>query len=131
VEEDELRRIARELHDDLGQSLTGLKMDVIGLLNANGAAASNATLRARIIKTLDATVTSVQRIAAELRPPMLDNLGLAAATESEARLFEERTGIECEVSIPSDEELRMAQPCAVAMYRIVQEALTNVSRHAD
>jgi signal transduction histidine kinase len=131
IEEEERRRIARELHDDLGQSLTGLKMDVIGLLNSTPPSASNAALRGRIVQTLDATVTAVQRIASELRPQMLDDLGLAVAIESEARLFEERTGIECDLSIPAEDELRISQACAVAMYRIVQEALTNVSRHAD
>jgi len=131
AEEEQRKRIAREIHDDLGQSLTALKMDVIGLLDSNTATPASAQVRERILRTLDATVTAVQRIAAELRPAILDDLGLAAAIESEARLFEERTGIECEVSIPGDDELRVEPACAVAMYRIIQEALTNVSRHSD
>lgn len=130
VEEDERRRIAREIHDDLGQSLTALKMDVIGLLETNAPTPATRPVRERITRTLDSVVTSVQRIAAELRPTILDDLGLGAAIESEARLFEERTGIECEVSIPSEEELCVDAPCATTMYRIVKEALTNVFRHS-
>jgi signal transduction histidine kinase len=130
VEEEERRRIAREIHDDLGQSLTALKMDVLGLLEKSSLSISAAPLRERIVRTLDATVNSVQRIAAELRPTLLDDLGLAAAVEAEARLFEERTGIECELSIPSEEELSVEPARATALYRIVQEALTNVFRHS-
>jgi signal transduction histidine kinase len=130
VEEEERRRIARELHDDLGQSLTALKMDVIGLLDRNPPADGTAPIRDRIVRTLDATVTSVQRIAAELRPTLLDDLGLGVAVQSEARLFEERTGIECEVSVPAEDDLRIEPSCATAMFRIVKEALTNVFRHS-
>lgn len=130
VEEEERRRIAREIHDDLGQSLTALKMDVIGLLDRHPLAEGTAPIRDRIVRTLDATVTSVQRIAAELRPNLLDDLGLSVAVESEARLFEERSGIECEVSVPEEDELRIEPPSAMVMYRIVKEALTNVFRHS-
>ena len=84
----------------------------------------------RILRTIDSTVTAVQRISSELRPSVLDDLGLFAALESEARLFEERTGIESELSVP--EELPdVAETSATAIYRIVQEALTNVARHSN
>jgi signal transduction histidine kinase len=130
LQEHERTRIARELHDDLGQSLTALKMDVVGFLGAHPESAATASIRERILRTLDSTVTAVQRISAELRPSALDDLGLAAALESEARLFEERTGIECELSLDPD-----AAPLdgerASAVYRIMQEALTNVARHSD
>jgi signal transduction histidine kinase len=126
VQEEERAHIARELHDDLGQSLTALKMDVIGLLEQRP---DRSPIGDRILRTLDHTVTSVQRISSELRPSMLDDLGLAAAVESEARLFEERTGIECELSIPDDPPLGGRD--ATAIYRIVQEALTNVARHSN
>lgn len=129
VQEQERARIAREIHDDLGQSLTALKMDVGGLLKTSQLSESAGPVIGRIRRTLDNTVSAVQRISAELRPATLDDLGLAAALESEARLFEERSGIECDLSLP--EEAAIDGDLASAIYRIVQEALTNVARHAD
>jgi len=131
VQEEERTRIARELHDDLGQSLTALKMDVGGLLAMTPATAAHEALRSRIMTTLDDTVTAVQRISSELRPSVLDDLGLPAAIESEAARFEERTGIECELSLPDESSVHIDGAAATAIYRIVQEALTNVSRHAN
>ena len=131
VQEEERTRIARELHDDLGQALTALKMDVGGLLAMTPPSASDEPLRRRIMNTLDETVTAVQRISSELRPSVLDDLGLAAAIEAEASRFEQRTGIECELSLPDDPSLHVESSAATAIYRIVQEALTNVSRHAN
>jgi signal transduction histidine kinase len=129
VQEEERSRIARELHDDLGQSLTALKMDVIGLLEKAARGTGPSAIAERILRTLDATVTSVQRISSELRPSVLDDLGLGVALESEARVFEERTGIECELSLPAD--IAIGPRAATAIYRIVQEALTNVARHSE
>jgi signal transduction histidine kinase len=131
VQEEERTRIARELHDDLGQALTALKMDVGGLLSMTKTSPADESLRNRIIATLDETVTAVQRLSAELRPSVLDDLGLPSAIESEALRFEQRTGIECELSLPKHPELRVGGPAATAIYRIVQEALTNVARHAN
>jgi signal transduction histidine kinase len=131
VQEEERTRIARELHDDLGQALTALKMDVGGLLAMTPPSASDGPLRTRIMNTLDETVTAVQRISSELRPSVLDDLGLASAIEAEASRFEQRTGIECELSLPEDPDLQVESAAATAIYRIVQEALTNVSRHAN
>jgi signal transduction histidine kinase len=131
VQEEERTRIAREIHDDLGQALTALKMDVIGLMErTTDTAPAGDAIRERVLATLDATVKSVQRISSELRPSILDDLGLAAAIESEARSFEERTGIECEVSLP-EEAGRVSSVVATAVYRIIQEALTNVARHSN
>jgi signal transduction histidine kinase len=130
VQEEERTKIARELHDDLGQALTALKMDVGGLLAMTPPSVSSEPLRKRIMSTLDETVTAVQRISSELRPSVLDDLGLAAAIEAEASRFEQRTGIECELSLPDDRLLQIDGAAATAIYRIVQEALTNVSRHA-
>jgi signal transduction histidine kinase len=131
VQEEERTRIARELHDDLGQALTALKMDVGGLLSMTQPSAADQSLRIRIMATLDETVTAVQRLSSELRPSVLDDLGLSAAIEAEALRFEQRTGIECELSLPKHAELRVSSPAATAIYRIVQEALTNVARHAN
>ncbi|HEV8434001.1 MAG TPA: ATP-binding protein [Thermoanaerobaculia bacterium] len=126
-QEEERAYLAREIHDDLGQSLTALKMDVGGLL-ADTPSGGRA-IRDRILRTLDDTVTAVQRLTAELRPPLLDDLGLLDAIESEARLFEERSGIECEISLPSQIP-PLEKLVATTIYRIIQEALTNVLRHA-
>lgn len=131
IQEEERSRIAREIHDDLGQLLTALKMDVGGLIAAADAGSPvSDPLRARVESTLDRTVDSVQRIAAELRPGTLDDLGLLAALESEAALFEERTGIECELSLEIG-GLHLRKATEAAIYRILQEAMTNVARHAD
>jgi signal transduction histidine kinase len=130
VQEEERTHIAREIHDDLGQMLTALKMDVIGLMQSGATSAADATIRNRVLTTLDGTVRSVQRISAELRPSILDDLGLAETIESEARSFEERTGIECEVSLPESGD-SMPNVIATTVYRIIQEALTNVARHSN
>ncbi len=148
VQEEERTRIAREIHDDLGQALTALKMDVLGIMEKmNAGSQVDPSMRARVVETLDMLVTSVQRISSELRPNILDDLGLAAAIESEARAFEERTAIECEVSFPEESRhttgpestpplaeaslARVEDSVAIAIYRIVQEALTNVARHSE
>lgn len=130
VQEQERMRVARELHDDLGQSLTALKMDVIGLIEKSRPAPDAAPMVERILRTIDSTVTAVQRISSELRPSALDDLGLFAALESEARLFEERTGIECDLSLP-DELPGVEEAITVAVYRMIQEAMTNVARHSN
>jgi signal transduction histidine kinase len=129
VQEEERGRIARELHDDLGQALTALKMDIVGLLQATPQPLALSALRERILRTLDSTVTAVQRISSELRPSVLDDLGLVAAIEAEARLLEERSGIECEVSVAGD--VTVQPEYTTMIYRIVQEALTNVVRHSN
>jgi signal transduction histidine kinase len=129
VQEEERSRIARELHDDLGQSLTALKMDVGGLLQKMPPAEDVSKIGDRVLRTIDSTVTAVQRISSELRPSILDDLGLAAAIDTEAQLFEQRTGIECELSLAPD--LQLDRVTATAIYRIIQEALTNVARHSN
>lgn len=131
IQEEERTRIAREIHDELGQALTALKMDVGGLLRlADTSSPAVSPVRERIVRTLDSTVEAVQRIAAELRPSVLDDLGLVAAIESEARMFEERTGIEVDLSLPAS-GLALDGRTESAVYRMVQEALTNVARHSE
>lgn len=127
IQEQERTRIAREIHDDLGQAITALKMDVLGILEQSPGVSR--ALSERVLETLNLLVGSVQRIASELRPSILDDLGLVAAIESETRAFEERTGIECELSVTGNLQLDSAP--ASAIYRIVQEALTNVARHSN
>jgi signal transduction histidine kinase len=105
-------------------------MDVIGLLEKSEPRPELAPMIDRIGLTLDNAVTAVQRISSELRPSVLDDLGLFAAIELEMRTFEERTGIECELSIPESPPA-VEGAAATAIYRMVQEALTNVARHSN
>ncbi|MPW22574.1 PAS domain S-box protein [Paraburkholderia sp. CNPSo 3157] len=137
VREEEKTRIARELHDDLGQQLTALKMDLSALeqvLSVDSEAGSldgNVTdqLR-RMRRMIDSTVASVRRIAADLRPVMLDDLGLVPAIEWLANDFTNRYGIDITHKIEPG-NAAFSKDGATALFRIVQEALNNVARHAD
>ncbi|HEX6065785.1 MAG TPA: response regulator [Longimicrobiales bacterium] len=130
VREEEQIRIAREIHDELGQALTGLKMDLTwlasGLLPEQKALAEKTTAMFRLI---DGTIRSVRRIASGLRPEVLDEIGLAAAIGWQAHDFQVRSGIRCSVQIPADGP-SLDQARSTAMFRIFQELLTNVARHA-
>ncbi|HEF4776233.1 TPA: PAS domain S-box protein [Burkholderia multivorans] len=136
VREEEKTRIARELHDDLGQQLTALKMDLSVVeqrLRTPGDAAPDATVLAHLQgmrKLIDATVASVRRIAADLRPVMLDDLGLVPAIEWLANDFTNRYGIDVERHVETG-GIAFTNAGATTLFRIVQEALTNVARHAD
>ena len=130
IREDERTGIAREIHDELGQSLTVLKMDIAWIarrLEPN--AAAHAKLE-EMSRTTDEIISAVRRISAELRPGILDDLGLAAAIEWQSEEFAARTGIRCEVDTFVD-DTRMDRGLTTAVFRIFQEALTNVARHAD
>src|SRR5206468_2455288 len=130
VQEEERSRIAREIHDELGQLLTALKMDIGGLLiSAEPLNPDQKMMARRIRQALTQTISSVQRISAELRPAALDDFGLIAAIESDVHTFEERTGVECDLSLPED-AVPLGPEADVAIYRIVQEAMTNVARHS-
>jgi PAS domain S-box-containing protein len=132
IREEEKTRIARELHDDLGQQLTALKMDISSVeqaLDASTAPEVRDQLRG-MRRLIDATVASVRRIAADLRPVMLDDLGLIAAIEWLANDFTNRYGIDVERRIDVG-ETTFATAGATTLFRIVQEALTNVARHAE
>lgn len=133
--EDERTRIARELHDELGSLLTRIRWDIEALdaqMPASSPQASTA-LRDRLSETVrlvDSAIESVRRIAAELRPAILDDLGLTAALESQVQQFTRATGITCRLDLLLDEGDKPTRAQATALFRIVQEALTNVSRHA-
>lgn len=130
VREQEKSRIARELHDELGQALTALKMDVSWLRShvPTDSGLVHDKLD-RMEKLLDNTVTSTRRISTELRPLILDDLGVIAAAEWLVGNFTTRTGIPCELVV-SDPELSWQDPLATAIFRICQESLTNIARHA-
>jgi PAS domain S-box-containing protein len=125
--EEERRRIARELHDELGQRLTALKMELAALHGAN--AADRGTRIDNMIGMVDETLASVRRISADLRPMMLDDLGLNAALEWLGRDAARRLGIEVTLRL-GENEPPLDDRVATAAFRMVQEALTNVARHA-
>jgi PAS domain S-box-containing protein len=130
VREQEKSRIARELHDELAQSLTALKMDVTwlrGHLPAGDASVSGKL--GDIEALLDGTVAATRRISSDLRPLMLDDLGLVPAVEWLVQKFTERNGIPCELDIGAP-DLELHEPYASAVFRILQESLTNAARHA-
>ncbi|MGN7980097.1 sensor histidine kinase [Burkholderia sp. 22313] len=134
VREEEKTRIARELHDDLGQQLTALKMDLSAVeLALAGGVAPKTGVREQLggmHRLIDSTVASVRRIAADLRPVMLDDLGLVPAIEWLANDFTRRYRITVDRDI-APVDTAFTSTGATTLFRIVQEALTNVARHAD
>ncbi|MBS3911523.1 MAG: PAS domain S-box protein [Hydrogenophaga sp.] len=126
--EEERRRIARELHDELGQRLTALKLE-LAAQQQDGRTGELAERTQAMMDMVDETVSAVRRIAMDLRPPMLDDLGLSAAIEWLTHDFERRSGIKITLRLVTRPE-SIPQNIATAVYRIVQEALTNMARHA-
>lgn len=126
--EEERRRIARELHDELGQRLSALKMEIASL-GSRGTQGMPSCRFDGMLEMVDDTVAALRRIAADLRPLMLDDLGLSSAIEWLARDAARRMDIEVTVHQPG-EDPPLAPGADIALYRMVQEALTNVGRHA-
>ena len=130
VREQEKSRIARELHDELGQALTALKLDLTWMSERLPAGqAAIAEKLGAMQAMVDGTVAATRRISADLRPTMLDDLGLVPAAEWLVQEFTQRTGIPCELVVGSP-DLELKDPHATAIFRILQESLTNVARHA-
>lgn len=131
VREEERTRIAREIHDELGQALTALRIDLAWLgTKCGGDDPRLAEKLASAYQIAVRTVDAVRRISEDLRPGMLDDLGLAAAIEDHVAKFGERTGIPCALTM-NREEFEVSDGMATAVFRLVQEALTNVARHAS
>lgn len=130
VREEERTRISREVHDELGQALTGLKLDLIWL---SGKLPHQARQLRGKIKTMsaqiDSTIQIIRRVATELRPGILDNLGLVAAIEWQATEFEDRSGVFCDLKLEIEETL-LDPEISTVCFRIFQETLTNIVRHA-
>jgi PAS domain S-box-containing protein len=136
--EEERRRIARELHDEFGQALTGLKFDLAwcGLTITPSLMPSAISELARKVKmmsgSVDALLGAVRETAATLRPAMLDDLGLVPALECLGTTFQQRTGTRCTVEVaPAMASTVLPADVAAALFRTTQELLTNVTRHAD
>src|ERR1051325_7755065 len=130
VREEEQIRIAREVHDELGQALTGLKLQLTWLTSRLPKRLKSLHEKARTMDGhIDETIKTTRRIATELRPGVLDNAGLVAALEWQASQFEIQTGIRCRVKADLKETI-WDQDVNTVFFRIFQEALTNVARHA-
>jgi PAS domain S-box-containing protein len=127
--EEEKARLARELHDELGQLLTALKMD-LSWLRERLAAVDTAKKAEEMSVLLDKTVMATRRISADLRPLMLDDLGLVDATNWLVEDFAKRSGVECRITLPEALD-EVSKSVATAVYRAVQESLTNIARHAQ
>ena len=126
--EAERTRIAREIHDELGQALTGVKMDLTWVKARLPAEPAIRDRLEAMGKLLEDAVQVGRRISSDLRPGALDDLGLAAALRWQARVFTERTGIAVRIDAPED--IAVPDERATAAFRICQEALTNISRHS-
>ena len=129
--EEERTRIARELHDELGQLLTGIRMEVSWL--GGRLLPEQQTLADKVLTVkgqIDRTIATVRRISSELRPLVLDDLGLSAAASWYVDQFSARTGLAVELSLP-DVDPERGDAVATALFRVLQESLTNVARHAQ
>lgn len=134
VREEERSRIAREIHDELGQTLTALRLDLAWLQNKVSSIGGKCNAEVKDLigemsELVDSTIQTVRRISTELRPRILDELGLLPALEWQTEEFQNRTGIRSRFS-SNVEEITLDRDRSTAMFRIVQESLTNVARHA-
>lgn len=131
VREEERTRIARELHDEMGQALTALRID-LGWLRSKSASLGAATTErvGSALGVVEQSIVSLRRISEDLRPAMLDSLGIAAAVEHHVGQFSQRTGIPCQFT-KDREEFDLDSDLSTTVFRVVQEALTNVARHAS
>jgi PAS domain S-box-containing protein len=134
IREEERKHVARELHDDLGQALTALKMDhaclARDLLEYTGPSLVPFAERIGALSTIiDQAVATVQNLALELRPEVIDTLGLLETVEWYSEEFQRRSGIECTIRIPT-KRFVVDEKIAIALFRILQESLTNIARHS-
>jgi len=133
--EEERLHIAREVHDELGQLLTTTKIELSMLKKKLSLSADNAYLQLdfeHILKLIDKSIKSVKKIATDLRPEMLDEIGLVESIKWQAEEFQKNTGVDCTLSISKDfSDLSHDLNRSTTLYRIVQEGLTNIARHAN
>lgn len=133
--EEQRAHLAREIHDVLAQELTRLKIDLSWMKRRMGAPVDEPLRENLLVRTgqalalVDSSITTVQRIATELRPVILDSLGLFAAMEWQVEDFAQRSGLVCSASVPQEGE-PPARDISIVLFRILQESLTNIARHA-
>jgi signal transduction histidine kinase len=131
VREEERKSISHEVHDELGQVLTALRMDFMSLKNVWEPGTKEHVAKLDAITTMiDNGIVIVQDVSARLRPGMLDYLGLLAAAEWQTEEFQKRSGISCSLQLP-DHDLEIDDARSTVLFRILQETLTNVARHAQ
>ncbi|MGH7603377.1 MAG: histidine kinase [Gemmatimonadaceae bacterium] len=130
VREEERTEVAREIHDELGQALTGLKLDVAWMKKRLPRDHEMMEQCVSVIQRIDQTLNAVRRIATALRPSVLDQLGLAAALEWQGQEFRSRTGIDVAIDVATDGSA-IPDHLGSSAFRILQESLTNVARHAN
>lgn len=129
VREEQSARIAREVHDELGGTLTVMRLGLASVLQKTAESPQVREKLESMVKLSDAAIQTVKRISSALRPSMLDNLGLVATVRWLAGEFSRLTGIEAELRLP--QHVRLSKERKIAVYRIIQEALTNVARHSE
>jgi signal transduction histidine kinase len=131
IREEERKYIAREIHDELGQLVTGLKMDIsITRKKIEKQAPELGDKLVNIMEITDEIIHTVRRIASELRPSILDDIGLDAALEWQANEFEKRTNIQCKF-LNKAQNIDVSMDIKSNLFRIFQESLTNIIRHAN
>jgi signal transduction histidine kinase len=130
VREEERTVIAREIHDELGQALTGLKLDISWMKQQLARQPDVVVQFASLLSQVDRTLNAVRRISTALRPSVLDQLGLAAALEWQGQEFATRTGIEVALDLAAD-DATIPDEVSSSAFRILQESLTNVARHSS
>ncbi|MEX0998720.1 MAG: PAS domain S-box protein [Thermodesulfobacteriota bacterium] len=135
IREEEIARVARGIHDDLGQLLAGLKIELSLMgkklsLASNGGQLYPVKQIKSISELIDMAIFRVQEISTELRPAVLDTLGLIEAIKFQSKKFESHSGIHCKVDIKTN-DLAFDQERSIAIYRVLQESLTNIARHAN
>lgn len=130
IQEEERKRIACDIHDELGQILLGLNMDLTWFRDKYGDHKPIFDKADSMLHTLKATIQSVKRICTELRPSLLDDFGLIAAIEWQANEYEKRTGNKCTV-IEEPQKIELDKELSTVLYRVFQESLTNIMKHAS
>lgn len=129
--ENERSRISQELHDELGQLLTALNMDLVWIERHTGTLQAGASDRIATMKDIvKKAVTSIRDLSKSLRPPIIEHEGLTDAIRSYVTDYKKRTGIQCRVTI-KPEDIETSGPVVTVLYRILQESLTNVARHSQ
>jgi signal transduction histidine kinase len=130
MQEDEKAKVARDIHDELGGTLAAAKIDLQLLSDKLAGGDPQRARLARVMSAIDDTIQVKRRIIEDLRPTLLDNLGIAPALKWQCSQFSKRWGVPCRVEL-TDENLRLSPLYSIAFYRVVQEALTNVSKYAS